>query len=579
MTPVTTRSYHNSRSCANSKETVLNVSNVTQRGIKKLFSLPIPGDKRGCEAQPLIAPNVRIADGSSHDLVILATMVNTVLAYDAHDGTLIWQIGLGNPIKGTKAIDLYLVNDHWGILSTPVIDKDSNILYCVSWTSPDGEFNKGVHSLHAISLRDGTEVVPRISLEGATYNPGNGLPVQKFLSKERKQRSGLLLTSVHGVKTVFIASGTISENDSQARGWIIAVDVNSFEIAATFTSSSRFHGGGIWQAAQGLASDSKGFIYCMTGNGAFDGKTEFGESFIKLKYTPPNAGHSGKLEAVDWWSPFSDTGRVGLDPTLIALPKLDTGRASNANDFDDMDLGSGGPVLIEDFDIIAGSGKDGILYVMDSNKMGKTTNTDFADPSKNYSKLKSTPIWFTFFPGFGVNAAPQDITTLNVNFFNRTHHQHSTPVVYDSPVHGKMLFNWGENECLRAWTISNDGIVTFLALGNEFASPKASDENKGGMPGGIISLSSNGKVPGSALIWALVPEGDANRHLTPGILYCYDANDFATDADGTKRLKVLWKSSDWGLTFTHPKFNAPVVSGGNVFVPTYDARIDVYGLA
>src|SRR4051812_29586296 len=90
MTPVITRSYHNSRSCANSKETVLNVSNVTQRGIKKLFSLPIPGDKRGCEAQPLIAPNVTIADGSSHDLVILATMVNTVLAYDAHDGTLIW---------------------------------------------------------------------------------------------------------------------------------------------------------------------------------------------------------------------------------------------------------------------------------------------------------------------------------------------------------------------------------------------------------------------------------------------------------------------------------------------------------
>jgi hypothetical protein len=31
--------------------------------------------------------------------------------------------------------------------------------------------------------------------------------------------------------------------------------------------------------------------------------------------------------------------------------------------------------------------------------------------------------------------------------------------------------------------------------------------------------------------------------------------------------------------FDHPKFNVPVVSGGKIFVPTYDGRIDVYGLA
>jgi hypothetical protein len=433
--------------------------------------------------------------------------------------------------------------------------------------------------VHAVDLRDGREKRPPINLETAQYDPGHGLGVQKFVSLARKQRSGLLITAVAGVKTVFIACGSTRENDPRSRGWIIAVDVASFQIAAAFTTSSRFNGGGIWQGAQGLAADSQGFLYCMTGNGAFDGVTEFGESFIKLRYTPPGGNVKGKLMAVDWWAPFSDAGRAGEDPTLPTIKAQEPPRPSNFNGSEDMDLGSGGPVCIEEFDIIAGAGKDGIFYVMDMQNMGKTMNQDFADPAKNYAKLKSRPVWFTFFPGFGVSPTPQDVSTLPTIFFNRTHHQHSTPVVYDSPVHGKMLFNWGENECLRAWTIDKGGTVSFLATGREFASPQAPDATQGGMPGGMLCLSCEGAQPNTGLVWALVPAGDANKELTPGILYCYDADNFITDPDGSKKLKVLWKSSDWGLQFTHPKFNVPVVSGGRVYVPTYDARVDVYGLA
>lgn len=249
------------------------------------------------------------------------------------------------------------------------------------------------------------------------------------------------------------------------------------------------------------------------------------------------------------------------------------------NGADDMDLGSGGPVCIEDFGIVAGAGKDGILYVTDMHHMGKTTNLDFKNPAGNYAKLKTPPIWFTFFPGFQVNPSPQDITRLNFLFNNLTHHQHSTPVVYDSPVHGKMLFNWGENGNLRAWSIDGNGKVTYLACSAEIASPQAPLATNGGMPGGMLSLSCNGKTANTGLVWALVPEGDANKQHTPGLLYCYDADNFLTFPDGSKQLKLLWNSGDWGLNFTHPKFNVPVVSGGKVLVPTYDGRIDVYGLA
>jgi hypothetical protein len=42
---------------------------------------------------------------------------------------------------------------------------------------------------------------------------------------------------------------------------------------------------------------------------------------------------------------------------------------------------------------------------------------------------------------------------------------------------------------------------------------------------------------------------------------------------------VLWDSQDWNLTFSFCKFTPPVVANGKLYVPTYDARVDAYGLA
>jgi hypothetical protein len=579
VTPVLTRSYNNARSCANPGETTLTVQNVTTRGIKRLYSLATPSDLR-CEAQPLIVPNVTMADGSAHDLVILATMGNHVMAYDYDTNNLHWDVSLGTPIKGTKQIDSWAINENWGILSTPVVDPAANILYCVAWTSPTGQSNNATHYLHAIRLRDGTDEHPPLSLAGATCAPGNGLPVQKFSSIPRKQRCGLLLTNVNGVKTVFLGCGSVNETNKLARGWVIAVDLAAFKIAAAFATTARYSGGGIWQAAQGLSADSKGFIHCMTGNGAFDGKTEWGECILKLQYVPAQGGQPAALKVYDWWSPFSDSGRAGKDPTLPSTNEGGDDQAANGGEFVDQDLGSGGPVCVEDYGLLAGAGKDGILYVTHLNNMGKTSNKDFANPAINYAKLASPPIWFTSYPGDGISAQPQDITQLNKNFNNLTHHQHSTPVVYDSPVHGKMLFTWGENGNLRAWTIAQNGTLIYLACSAELASPaSANDGHFGGMPGGMLSLSCNGATAGTGLLWALVPQGDANREHTPGFLYCYDADNFGTFPDGSKQIRLLWNSQQWGLNFTHPKFNVPIVCGGKIFIPTYDGRVDVYGLA
>jgi hypothetical protein len=143
-----------------------------------------------------------------------------------------------------------------------------------------------------------------------------------------------------------------------------------------------------------------------------------------------------------------------------------------------------------------------------------------------------------------------------------------------------MLFCWGENECLRAWKIDASGRASFFAKSAEVAS--AGMGGMGGMPGGILTISANGEQPNTGIVWALAPiSGDANKHVVPGILRAYDATnlDPVPNADGTPRLKLLWDSTHIpNNVFNHCKFCPPVVFNGRVYAPTYDGRIDVYGL-
>src|SRR5215471_3880466 len=374
---VLTRSYDNGRDGANTCESVLTAAAVCSRGIKRLFSLPLEGDGRGAEAQPLIVPAVSLPGGKTRDLVLVATIANKIFAFDADDGTPVWQRTLGTPSKGSREIDAHLVNDHWGILSTPVIDAAAGVLYACAWISPDGSSAKAQHWLHAVSIADGRAVHPPLNFEGAAWDPGHGLPVQTFSSAARKQRASLLLVS----GTVFIAFGSVRETSRDSRGWIIACDTSTWRISAAWAATAKGFGGGIWQAGSGLAADHDGFIYCMTGNGTFDAVTDWGESFLKLRYTPPGGRQAGSIAVVDWWTPWTDDGRSGLDRSgdELATPNPTNLRAytmdHNAS-WDDMDLGSGGPVVMQQLGFIAGAGKDGVLFVAKISNMGKTRPTD-----------------------------------------------------------------------------------------------------------------------------------------------------------------------------------------------------------
>jgi hypothetical protein len=584
---ITTRSYDNARSGANVHETVLTPASVRSRGVKQLFTLPLPGDRRGTEAQPLIVPGVTLANHSIHDVVYIATMANQIFAFDANSGAKLWMVTLGTPINGTQAIDEHLVNDHWGILSTPVIDASAGVLYACAWTSPDGSVAKAQHFLHAISLRDGTPVHHALNLEGTSYDPGHGLPPQRFRSIERKQRAALLL--VKG--TVFIGFGTIQETATTARGWLIAVDTQSFQLAAAWTSTSRGSGGGIWHSGGGPAADNNGDIYVITGNGDFDGVTDFGESIIKLRFTHASPGHPASLSVADWWTPWTDDGRVGKNPRgeghqvhasnfrpVAHLAALGVKAEDMGGAWGDQDFGSGGPVLDLATNTVLAAGKDGILYTAHLQSLGKTQPGDLspASAAHNYSKLKTSPIFYTYFPGPQLSPAPSSPAALNVLEFQRTHHLHGNPVLWQSGAHGAMHFCWGENGNLRAWSLANSGASSCLGCSAEVASLSA-PVPPGGMPGGMISLSANGTSDG--IIWASIPYFDANLSVGPGRFLAYDAANLGKFSDGSGAITPLWDSQQWNWQFTHNKFNRPVVWNGRIFLPTYNAEVLVLGLA
>jgi hypothetical protein len=559
MSPVLTRGYDNARSNCTYNETILTADNVRKRGIVRLYSIPLMGDDRGTEAQPLIAPNIETADGYTHDLLLVPTMGNMLYAFDANapTPTLVWAMRLGNPIAGGKRIDEWGINTNWGILGTPVIDLEDQVIYSVIYTSLDGDYTKGAFYLHANRLYDGAHVTEPLSLEDATDVPGNGIKPNVFSGVQRKQRCALLMTNINKIKTVFVCAGSIFESLASNLGWVIAVDVTSFSIKAAWTSCPKNGGGGIWMAGQGPAANNAGDIMFVTGNGNFDDVTDKAESACRLQYDPK----AGTLKLVDWVTPFTDDMRDGQE----APPGMPT----NMNGWDDQDLGSSGLTYIEDLGYVIFSGKDGIAYVARVNQMGKTTLAQL-QAGKQYDALAWPPIWFTYYPGPDVDPAPADPTKLNFNWGGVTHHMHSSAAYYKPERKGRhLVYCWGENGNLRSWNLQLTGELRYRACSVETASP-----DQPGMPGGMITISADASDPNSGIVWGLVPYRDANRVISPGRLLAYSATNVL---DGGI-MEKLWDSEQWRLGFTHNKFDVTSVSGGRLFVPTYSATIDVWGL-
>jgi hypothetical protein len=526
------------RTGANQREHTLTPANVAPGSFGRIGTMPVDGEVYG---QPLYSREV--VNGALRNVVYLATMHDTVYAYDADTFDFLWSNHVAEPyniwtpalcdVNGTSPCNytdyswgarygLYHdVKGEIGILSTPVIDTATHRMFVVAFTAAGGAYH---HYLMALDTRNGSVVAGPKMIEATYAGKGDGAVngVLTFDSKRQNQRPGLLLANGN----VYIAFASYADTDPY-HGWVMAYDANTLTQTGVFNTTPEAAEGGIWMAGQGPALDAAGNLYVAVGNSTPPGQPtqsnsapsagfDLGESIVKL---------SPQLNVVDWFAPNFPS----PDPNnFVALNNSDA------------DLGSAGLVTVPGTNLVYGGGKSGRIFLLDINNMGQST----ASPHQWVDATDTA-------------ASP--------------HHVHGAPIyVPTSGVPGNaMIYLWGESSQIRGFRMTSGVMASTPELQSSLSDEEIA---RGSMPGGFLSFS--GDHVGKGVIFASHTAhrgGSGQGTYDPGRLWAFDA---AT-------LRTLWTSTDvparddLGM---FGKFSPPTVMNGRVYVATFSNQVAVYGL-
>ncbi|MGA7915361.1 MAG: hypothetical protein WCA00_09015 [Candidatus Acidiferrales bacterium] len=492
--------YHNDalRTGQNLNETTLTPATLNSTAFGKVATLSVDA---GVDAEPLYVSNLTVA-GSNHNVVFVVTENDSVYAFDADTFAQLWQVSvLGANETASDNRGCSQVSPIIGITSTPVIDTQAGAhgeIFVVAMSKDNG--GSYHQRLHALDLTTGAEESGSpISIQ-ATFPNINGTTT--FDPKQYKERSALLL--LNGVIYTTWASHC---DDGPYTGWVIGYNEATLAQTSVLDVIPNGGDGAIWMAGDGPAADSSGNIYFLDANGTFDDTLDtngfpehgdYGNAFIKVSTT------AGNLSVADYFTMYNTTSE------------------SNA----DEDLGSGGEMLLPDlqdnqhntWQLGVGAGKDGHIYVINRNLMGKfNTSND----SGIYQEIDSNGL------SGGVFSSPA--------YFNNT--------VYYAAV----------GDVLRAFSISNAKLVAPAGSQSSVSYP---------YPGGTPSISANGATNG--IVWVVQNSGG-------GVLRAYDATNLATELYNSNQAA---NSRDH---FADNKFITPMIANGKVFVGTPNSVV-VFGM-
>jgi outer membrane protein assembly factor BamB len=490
QTDVLTNRYNQYSWGANTQEHELKASNVSAKTFGKLYSYYVDG---AVYAQPLYVNHV----------LYVATMNDKVYAFDARkSGSPMWVRDFTDEAAGvtpvpvsdiTNSNDLNVVGNA-GVEGTPVIDPGSQSMYLVARTKENGRY---VQRLHKLDLRSGQDQVKPALIEaqvpGAARDARDGFV--HFDPRAGNQRPALAMASGN----VIIAWAS-HEDIRPYHGWIMAYDAVSLKQVGVLCTTPNSVDGGVWQSGRGPAVDASGAIYFEVGNGGWDGKRDFGNSVIQVR----------------------------VDQTHMWVEDFYTPHDYAHQNETDADLGSSGPLLFPDKELLLCGNKQGELFSLKSKHLGGLTGNDAG--LQQTVALKSGRVL-------------------------------AGPSYWKGP-DGGALFVWNEA-----------GVLEKLKFGDKM------DETpsvKGlvtahGSPGGALTVSSDGSKQGTGIVWATVSKRSADHGNAQGAMYAFDA----------ETLEQLWSSNDDAkrdYLGTLVKFVPPVVVDGKVFVPNYDNAVNVYGL-
>ncbi|HMD97762.1 MAG TPA: MBG domain-containing protein [Terriglobia bacterium] len=496
--------YHNdnARSGLNPAESILTPANVNSTQFGLLFTVSVDGL---VDAQPLYASGVVLPNQAVHDVLIVATEHDSVFAFDAVDGALLWQasaVSAGETTSDNRGCSF--ITPEIGITSTPVIDRSSGPHGTVYVVAMSKDASGNYHQrLHALDLTTGSEefggpMEIQAQYPGTGANSSNGYVI--FDPAQYMERPGLLL--LNGV--IYTAWSSHCDFPPYT-GWLIGYDEHTLAQTTVLNITPNGSEGAIWQSGGGLAADSDGYIYFLDANGTFDttlnaqgfpSQGDYANAFMKLS----TAG--GGLSVADYFTMWNTVYESDID----------------------QDLGSGGAMVLPDMidaqgntrQLAVGAGKDGNIYLVDRNNMGK-----FNPNSDNiYQELDGA-----FSSG-----------------------EWGSPAYFNGTLYYGGIFNY-----LRAFQFSSARL----------SSPTSWSAVVFTYPGATPSVSANGTQNG--IVWA-------TENTSPAVLHAYDPTNLANELYNTNQAPNQRDQFGNGN-----KFIAPMISHGRVYVGT-TTGVGVFGL-
>ena len=524
-TSVLTQRYSDHRIGWNDKETKLSSRNVDSASFGLLFSRTVDDQ---LYAQPLIMANLFIG-GTNRNVVFVATVNNTVYAYDADDTSHhfpLWEVNLtpfgarvirNTDMTGACGGNYNDFTGNIGIVGTPVIDTFTKAIYMISRdiVNSTQQFEQYIHALDIYTGHEKPGSPQLITAAVRGSGDGNPNDTVYFDPQKANQRPALLLYN----RTVYGAWASHCDWQNY-HGWLIGFDDSTLTKKYVYNDSPDGYEGGFWQSGEGPSVDDSGYVYIISGNGSvgingdLDNIRGRGESLLKLRPS------GDTMETMDFFTP------------------------SNYQYLEDNDLdyGTDGTLIIPGTTLSVSGTKDGFLYVLNTDHLGKYSANDTGVVQQFYANAQ--------------NVFPRSV--------------HGTPVYY----------KWSgvsDTECVYVWAATDTLKQLFFdRSAGRFDSSRTLRGNirlSQGTPGAMLAASSNGKTAGTGVLWAYHPNsGDANQSLVPGRLDAYDARDVR---------RLLWSSQmnpardSIGI---FAKFSHPVVANGKVYVGTFDGQLLVYGL-
>jgi outer membrane protein assembly factor BamB len=490
-----------SRSGQNLTESTLTPANVTASSFGLLRILPVDGK---VDAQPLYVSQLSVS-GAMHSVVFAATENDSVYAFDAETGSILWQVSLlaaGETVSDMR--DCTQVSPQIGVTSTPVIDRSAGTHGTLFVVAMSKDAASNYHQrLHALDLTSGAELLGGPTEISATSKAAAG-GVAMFAAGQYEERAALLL-----LKGTVYTSWTSHCDIDPYFGWIIGYSESTLSQTAVLNVAPNSGGRGpsIWMSGGGPAADSEGNIYLLTANGVFETtpdakgfpiQQDYGNSFLKLSTA------DGSLSVADYFTMFNEVAESGAD----------------------VDLGSGGEMLLPDLTdstntvrhLVIGAGKDGNIYVVNRDSMGKFNASGNSQIWQQLSGAVPAGIWAT--PAY----------------FNGT--------VYFGDV----------GASLKAFTIANARLI---------AAPQSQSSAQFTYPGTAPSVSANGTSNG--IVWA-------HENSNPAVLHAYEATNLAHELYNSGQA-----SGNRDQFGAGNKFITPTVADGNVFVGT-TSGVAVFGL-